>query len=151
MATSAENIAQQQKIQGEISIKQSEKSAYESANQSIDEKLKRLKSAKKSVEEEKQNVRTYAFELVEYPKEYDIDYVPGTKWSGEVFNHVEDEVWNNLQTIAFDMCDKIDDRLDDICDAITALEKEQNNNWAIIASIQNTINDLQNSWEKYNN
>lgn len=108
---------------------------------SIDEKLERLEAAKKKVDDVLQNAKSLR-DAVEKQRE-DLD-----TWKGTKFNTYRSMVENQFNPNYKTFCDQLDQYYDAICDKITQLENERNDQEGLLGWFKGRANDIGNSIEK---
>ena len=126
-------------LQGRVNQHYSSISSAQSRITSIDEKLERLRTAKKSVSEIQQNVHNIKYPIMHRNIQPD--------WQGKQ----KDDFTKQWETFSSDYTSfqtEMNTFYDAICDEITRLENQKNEENGIIGWCQSQINNLGNFIEK---
>ncbi|MBC1397988.1 DUF5082 domain-containing protein [Listeria fleischmannii] len=134
-------MAEAATLKKQKSAKQAELSQCVSDKASIEEKLERLRTAKKEVA----SVQTEIKDLKSKVK--DKSDQPDT-WQGKKLTEFENLMEGAFKTDYDTYYKKIDNYYDEICDEITRLENEANEKGGLIGWLGNQINNLGNEIDK---
>ena len=126
-------------LQGRVNAYSASISSAQSRITSIDEKLERLRTAKKSVSEIQQNVHNIKYPIMHRNIQ--------PEWQGKQ----KDDFTKQWETFSSDYTSfqtEMNTFYDAICDEITRLENQKNEEHGLIGCLQSLKNSLENSIEK---
>ena len=126
-------------LQGRVNAYSASISSAQSRITSIDEKLERLRTAKKSVSEIQQNVHNIKYPIMHRNIQ--------PEWQGKQ----KDDFTKQWETFSSDYTSfqtEMNTFYDAICDEITRLENQKNEENGLIGCLQSLKNSLENSIEK---
>ncbi|MBC1514218.1 DUF5082 domain-containing protein [Listeria booriae] len=135
MAASVDDLKRDQKRN------QTEMDRCLSESASIDEKLERLEAAKKKVDDALQNAKLLRDTVEKQREEL-------ATWKGTKFNVYRSIVENSFSSDYKTFCNRLDEYYDDICDKITQLENERNDQEGLLGWFKSRANDIGNQIEK---